>query len=124
LSTNAVSKKIWYNTRLVMDDEFSADANAVTWKISKVERTHPRGISKYTMTQEIYDAEDWSVRLIDSDVTDTPDHSLKLDYYYPGRMDGVGLDTAGASVIEYSGNGTIRVGYSKKFTAHFFDESR
>lgn len=81
------------------------------------------GISKFTVTQELYDSEDWCVRIIDSGiVTDQPDRSLRLDYYYCGRMDGIGMDAIGKSEIQYTGSGTIRIGHSKTFSAHFFND--
>lgn len=123
LSTNAISRHIWYDTRLIIDDESRATANVVAWKVSKVERTHPIGISKFTVTQELYDSEDWCVRIIDSGiVTDQPDGSLMLDYYYCGRIDGIGMDAIGKSEIKYVGSGTLRVGHSKTFTAFFFND--
>lgn len=107
-----------------MDDEFEAFKNVVVWKISKVERTHPIGVSKYTVTQELYDAEDWSARLIDSvRLTDDPDSTLGLDYYYNGRQDSVSMDDVGKVEITYAGNGTIHVGMTKSFTAHFYNDN-
>ena len=122
LPTNPVTDKIWYDTRVFIDSNFAIEGESVAWKVSKVERTAPLGVSKFTMTQELYDNEDWSARLIDTyETTDQPDVTLGLDYYWTGRIDGVGFDSLGKSEIKYSGKGTIRVGYSKKFTAHFYN---
>ena len=124
LATSAVSRQLWYDTRLIIDDAFQSSDKVVAWKVSKVERTHPIGISKFTVTQELYDAEDWSVRILDTPLlTDQPDRTLRLDYYYPGRLDGVGQDTVGKSVINHMGDGTLRVGYSKVYTASFYHEN-
>ena len=122
LPTTPVTDKIWYDTRVFIDSNFTLDGESVAWKVSKVERTAPLGVSKFTMVQELYDNEDWSARLIDTyETTDKPDITLGLDYYWTGRIDGVGFDSLGKSEIKYSGKGTIRVGYSKKFTAHFYN---
>lgn len=122
LPTNPVTDKIWYDNRVFIDSNFTLDGESVAWKISKVERSAPLGVSKFTMVQELYDNEDWSARLIDTyETTDQPDVTLGLDYYWTGRIDGVGFDSLGKGEIKYAGKGTIRVGYSKKFTAHFYD---
>ena len=122
LPTTPVTDKIWYDTRVFIDSNFTLEGESVAWKVSKVERTAPLGVSKFTMVQELYDNEDWSARLIDTyETTDKPDASLGLDYYWTGRIDSVGFDSFGKSEIKYSGKGTIRVGYSKKFTAHFYN---
>lgn len=122
LPSTPVTDKIWYDTRVFIDSNFTLDGESVAWKVSKVERTAPLGVSKFTMIQELYDNEDWSARIIDTyETTDQPDVTLGLDYYWTGRIDGVGFDSLGKSEIKYSGKGTIRVGYSKKFTAHFYN---
>lgn len=108
-----------------MDDEFKAFANVVVWKISKVERTHPMGLSKFTITQELYDNEDWSIRMIDSapHITDEANVYLGYDYYYHGRDDAFDIDNTGKIEITYSGEGTIRVGMQKSFSFHSYDSS-
>lgn len=122
MPTSAISRKIWYGTKILMDDEFTAYGKIVSWQVSKVERTHPLNITKLTVTQELYDDEDWTIRMIDTEMTtDSLDRETGYDYYYSGRPDGEGADKTGRSDIAYSGTGTIKLGFSKTFTAHFYN---
>lgn len=54
-----VTTDLWYDTRIVIDTRLNNSGvkydSYVTWKIAKVENVFPVGISKLTMSQDLFD---------------------------------------------------------------------
>lgn len=107
LPTNDDTKTIFYDTKFLKSSP--GRYPPLAWKVSKIEDTATEGISKFTMTQEMYD----------------PSHDnaeLMIGNYYESAVEPEILETEETQTVSdleitYSGKPAVRAGGGyKKFT--------
>ena len=104
MPTNEDTKTIIYDTRFLKSSPNRYPP--IAWKVSKIEDAIPDGISKFTMTQEMFDAEKDNANL------------MVADYYSGTITPQLNNSSQNSLKIVYSGQCGVRAGGGyKKFTA-------
>lgn len=121
---NDITETLFYNKHLIIDSAlYNADSEPRRWKISKVNRISPNGISRVTLVQETFDQhKDYIERDENGKVI-----GMWADYY-DSYVEPISNDTDDISYssiisdITCSGKCQIKIGGSAKtFTVNYYD---
>lgn len=132
LPMNDISSTIFYNQRIIIS---APRKEPVAWHCSKVEQTTPKGLSKLTFVQDLWNEHTDVFEYDDGNFSNVYDASkyvvgmwadYKLSNIKPDDSLNVPSNTGIFSVITYTGTKSeLKIGGSyKKFTVSFFNNSQ
>ena len=118
---NRDTEHIFYNQRMIIDAKVETEPRA--WKVSKINRTSPRGIIVTTLAQDHFDQnKDYIERNTDGKIT-----GMWADYYTAGvtpieKSDVTNSDSI-YSKVTYAGTAKIYCDREKIFKVNFYNQT-